>query len=85
MKNETMKAKMFLSIAASDVIQEFKYARSEGRRHEEVQESWDDVIGEKLDRGEVLKARAVETQYIRGKRLWSKIKRSDTKTKVSIL
>ena len=55
-----MKVKMLLSITASDVIQEFNDARSEGRGHEEVHEAWDDVTGEKIARGEVLKARAVE-------------------------
>ena len=62
-----MKVKKFLSIKSGDVIQQFDNAQKEERDHEELREARDDVTGEKLDRGEVLKARAFEIQYIRGK------------------
>ena len=57
MRDEMMKVKMLLSIKSGDVIPEFDDAKTEGRGHEEGQEAWDDVTGERLDRGEVLKAR----------------------------
>ena len=82
-RNETMKVKMFLSIKSGDVIQEFDDAKTEGRCHEEGQEAWDDVTGERLDRGEVLKARAIEIQYIIITRVWSKIKRSEAQSRGS--
>ena len=39
MRNEKLMVKMLVSMTASDVIQEFNDARSEGRGHKEVQEA----------------------------------------------
>ena len=45
--------------------------------HEDVQEAWDDITGERLDPREVLKARKIEMQYIRSKKVWDKIRRDE--------
>ena len=42
-----------------------------------MQEAWDDVTGERLDPREVLKARRIEMQYIRSKKVWDKIRRDE--------
>ena len=81
-RNGELNVKGILSLRAGDKIYEGESdGKSEGRRrevgHEEVQEAWDDVTGERLDPREVLMARKTEMQYIRSKKVWHKIRRDE--------
>ena len=71
---ESMGLKALLSLKLGDTIKVVEGPTSlEARRrvldHEDEPAAWDDVTGEPLDRGEVLKTRASEFEHIRNKKV----------------
>ena len=77
-----MGLKTLLSLKLGDTIKVVEgptslEARRRGVDHEDEPAAWDDVTGEPLVRGEVLKARALEIEHIRNKKVWDKITRKE--------
>jgi len=80
-RNDIKKTCRLLSIKATDRIKniEGKEAQKD-EDHEVLQDAaWDDLTGAELDAREVRKARKLEIEYARRKKVWVKISRAEAR------